>query len=94
MQTNAAKSSESWHLDKRVPITLIATIVLQTSGILWWASKIDHRVGVAENDIAVLKRHEEEDRRDAKRVDIALERLATKLDNVLEAIRRIERRPE
>ena len=35
---------ESWHLDKRVPISLIATLVVQTGAIVWWASRLDIRV--------------------------------------------------
>lgn len=37
-------ASESWHLDKRVPLALIITIFLQTSGVFWWASGINTRV--------------------------------------------------
>lgn len=34
----------SWHLDRRVPVALIVTIVLQTGGIIWWAAGINARV--------------------------------------------------
>jgi hypothetical protein len=30
--------SEPWHLDRKVPVAIIVTIVIQTSGIVWWAS--------------------------------------------------------
>lgn len=40
--------AEPWHLDRKVPIVLIATIVMQTAGIVWWASGIHHRVGTIE----------------------------------------------
>lgn len=33
-------SDEPWHMDKRVPVALILTIILQTVGIVWWASSI------------------------------------------------------
>jgi hypothetical protein len=32
-----------WHLDKKVPIALIVTIVLQTGVFIWWAARIDFR---------------------------------------------------
>lgn len=56
-----------WHLDKRVPIAFICTILLQTFAIGWWTSRIDSRVTVLESgnpsgqltsiavDIAALK---------------------------------------
>lgn len=37
-----------WHLDKRVPIALIITLMAQTAGIVWWASALSSRVGVLE----------------------------------------------
>jgi TolA-binding protein len=35
---------EPWHLNKGIPIALIITILVQTGGIIWWASGIDERV--------------------------------------------------
>lgn len=35
---------EPWHVDKRIPIALIAAILVQTGGALWWAAKVDARV--------------------------------------------------
>lgn len=32
--------NEPWHLDRRVPVALILTILAQTAGIIWWASGI------------------------------------------------------
>lgn len=40
--------SEPWHLDRKVPIALIATIMAQTIAIVWWASGIHHRVATVE----------------------------------------------
>ena len=37
-------ADEQWHLDKRVPLALIFTIFLQTSGAVWWASSIAERM--------------------------------------------------
>jgi hypothetical protein len=30
-----------WHLDKKVPIAIIVTLLIQTGGIIWWARGID-----------------------------------------------------
>lgn len=42
------RRDKHWHLDKRVPIALIFALVFQTIGAVWWASKLDSRVGVLE----------------------------------------------
>lgn len=48
--------SESWHMDKKVPIAIIVTIIIQTLSLGWWASKLDSRVAnLEEND----KRHDD-----------------------------------
>lgn len=41
-------ASESWHLDKRVPIVLIITLTLNSALGIWYASKLDSRVGFLE----------------------------------------------
>ena len=48
-----SENTESWHLDKRVPIALILTLALQTSAAVWWAASIQHRVGA--NEMAVQR---------------------------------------
>lgn len=37
-----------WHLDKKVPITIAASIALQTATMIWWASGVEHRLQNAE----------------------------------------------
>ena len=41
-----------WHLDKRVPVTLVVVILLQTGAAIWWAASINARVAAAELIIA------------------------------------------
>ena len=48
-------ATEQWHLDKRVPIALIVTIIVQTVGgggaIVWWAAGMSQRVGQIERQM-------------------------------------------
>ena len=37
-------NDKQWHLDRRVPLALIAMIAAQTCAALWWASGLDTRV--------------------------------------------------
>lgn len=46
---------EKWHLQKGVPVTIIAAIVAQTCGALWWAAKIDARMSMVEPAVAALQ---------------------------------------
>ena len=38
----------AWHLDKKVPIALIASILIQTAGIVWWGATTSERVNALE----------------------------------------------
>lgn len=47
-------NSEPWHLDRRVPIALIATIAIQTLGAVWWAATIHNSVNTNRTSITRL----------------------------------------
>lgn len=59
MSTTADPASEKFHIDKRVPVALIFSIVIalggQTVGALLWANKMDYRVSALEVDIEKSK---------------------------------------
>jgi len=42
--TAIPEEQKHWSVDKRVPIALIFTIVIQSAGIIWWASELSSRV--------------------------------------------------
>lgn len=44
-------SQNHWHLDKRVPIALIAVILLQTATLGVWVGSVQERVARNERDI-------------------------------------------
>jgi hypothetical protein len=48
-----------WHLDKKVPVALIATLAVQTVAIVWWAASLSQRVDALEhNAVAAVPRLE------------------------------------
>ena len=42
------ETPEPWHFDKKVPLALIGTLIVQTITVVWWASGIHHRVATVE----------------------------------------------
>ena len=75
-----AEDSKHWTVDKRVPLALIVTIVLQTGGLVWWASSLSERVNV-------LEKRAEQTAPQAER----LTRVEVKLESVQEGIAEIKR---
>lgn len=47
--------SSQWHLDKRVPVSLIATIILQTFAFGWMAAGINAKADMNAASIESLK---------------------------------------
>ena len=43
-----ADRDSSWHLDKRVPVALIITILSGYAGGIWWASEMNARLSYIE----------------------------------------------
>ena len=47
------KSDTSWHLDRKVPIALILTLIMQTGGIVWWGATMSARINALEEKAVV-----------------------------------------
>jgi hypothetical protein len=43
--------SSHWHLDKRVPITILLAIAVQTGTWIWWASNASTRLDAVERKV-------------------------------------------
>lgn len=43
-----AVTMNSWHLNRSVPISLITAILMQTAGMVWWASNMHTRQNALE----------------------------------------------
>ena len=79
---------ENWHLDKKLPIGIIAAMLLQFAGGLWFVSKLDARIYSLE--AATVMQREVDQRQDdsarATRAEVLrqLERIDEKLDRLIE----------
>lgn len=73
------KSDASWHLDRKVPIAVIVTIMLQTGAIIWWAAGASERITALERQAAAAGPQSER-----------LTRVETKLEAVTEGITEIK----
>jgi len=54
-QENAMAEDEDWHLDKKVPISIIIALVLQTFGFVAigsaWKAEVESRLAVVEKQV-------------------------------------------
>lgn len=62
---------DHWHLDKRVPISIIVALAVQSAAILWWAATLEARVGTLE--VAMDANSDTSER--LTRIEVILERV-------------------
>jgi hypothetical protein len=44
----ALTEQEQWRLDRRIPIAVIIMAFVQTGGLIYWGSGVDHRLAAVE----------------------------------------------
>jgi hypothetical protein len=76
-----ANPLESWHLDKRVNVSLIVVLSGQIAAGIWFASKMDSRLSAVEARTTLIE---------STRVGESLAALKTSQDDIARAVRRIE----
>lgn len=42
------QNDSSWHLDKKIPVSLILALILQSSAMVWWVAKTEARITTIE----------------------------------------------
>ena len=89
--TDAADDG-NWHLDKKVPISIIAALVLNASAGVWYAAKMDNRVGNLEGTTARLETTQQESSHTANDNNTRLIRVEDKLDNLVSSLQDLKNR--
>jgi len=82
-------SDSSWHLDKRVPISIIVALLAQSAAIVWWGSQLQIRVELIEADIRATATVEGRIIRNETRIeqiDRSLGRIEEKIDQVIDRL--------
>ena len=82
-------AAASWHLDRRVPIVLIVTILAQTAGAIWWASSVNSYIDSDKASGAVLADRVTAVERDNNAVATRITRLEVLLETQAELLKEI-----
>lgn len=81
-----SERDNSWHLDKRVPIALIFTLLIQTAGALMWAGAASerlHQLEQRQRDGRDLSERTARLEEQAHHMRAALGRIEDKLDQIM-----------
>lgn len=83
MKLSDDPASREWHLDKRVPLALIATLVLQTIVVSFGYGQLSNQVQTLQEQVRTLTSYQER-----------LTRVETRVDNANDMLARIDVRLE
>lgn len=89
---------EHWSVDKKIPLALIVTMVLQLAGVVWWGSDISTRITDVEKHIdtemvtntqakgahSLLQLQLDNEKEVIKEIKMYLTRIDSKLDRMLD----------
>ena len=78
--------TSQWHLDKRIPVALIAAIALQFSASVYWIATLEQRS--LNNAMRIEKLETQMDP-----VRLVLQRIDQRLENIERTLRKQEDRP-
>jgi hypothetical protein len=87
---NRRQTKEAWHLDKKVPISLIVFFIFQTAGFIWWASEINSTVKEHDHRLIMAEAFENRMDGDGRTVTDRLARLEEKSTSTLSSLQHIE----
>ena len=83
------EKNEEWHLSKSVPVTIIAVMVVQFAGAIWFFSTLDSSVATNDRRIASLENEVADIRATAQTQAVQLGRIEANLDSMKETLSRI-----
>ena len=83
-------ADDNWHLDKKVPIALIFTMLVQFGAGIWFASQLSGRVDQNTRDILRLEAIQSESGRDLNDMRNRIIRIEEKVLNQTDILKRIE----
>jgi len=82
------RSADQWHLDKKVPLSLIFAMLIQAAMVLWAVADIKKDVELLKAQVSAQR--DRDDRQDRSLHDsvivlrVQLEKIDTKLDRLIE----------
>lgn len=80
-----------WHLDKRVPVAIIFALLVQSAGVIWWASNMASRQSVLEGRVAVHEMQINAMRDSAALAAVSLGRIEENVDALRNDVERVLR---
>jgi hypothetical protein len=83
-------TGDKWVFDKKIPISLIVVLALQTGSFVWWAATAESRIVDHERRILVAESYDRESMRSNMDVCQRMARVEEKVNTAIMSINRVE----
>lgn len=87
----SAPTKESWHLDKKVPLSLIFAMLIQAAMVIWAVADIKKDVEILKSHVTTQSDRDERQDRTVNEIVAELRTRLERMDNKLDRL--IEKRP-
>jgi hypothetical protein len=81
-----------WTIDRRIPLALIVTLLMQFGGFVWWFSSVESRLTIKEQRLTRVEQRLDDDQRAISAIGERLARIEERSNTQLEILRRIDGR--
>ena len=83
---------QHWSIDRRIPLALIVTLLVQFSGFIWWFSSVESRLTMKEQRLARVEQRLDDDQRAIATIGERLARIEERSNAQIDLLKRIEQR--
>lgn len=87
---NGTEHRKSWHLDKKVPITIVTALIVQTVALVWQASALNSAVKQNANSIAETTKRVSDMEIRERETGKMMAKVETMLENLQHTVYRID----
>ena len=81
---------DGWHLDKKVPLSIIIALLIQTAALVMWGAKLDMRVAAVEVKAADQQVVIEAMRDSQTSLKVSLTRIEERQENSIDTLKEIK----
>lgn len=84
------RQTEAWHLDKKLPVAIIITLMAQFVAAIWWAAKMDARDGDQERRLTSVELRQDGTQQQLQKLNERVARMDERLGLQIELLKEIK----
>ena len=83
---------QHWSIDRRIPLALIVTLLMQFGAFIWWFSSVESRLTMKEQRLTRVEQRLDDDQRTLATIGERLARIEERSNAQIDLLKRIDAR--